>query len=123
MSGREILVDTNILIYLMGGDRSIQQILQGKVIYVSFVTELELIGMNLPKLSDLLKVKAILSDAIILPLNESIKDHNRRIRGNYRLKLPDSVIAATSLTYRLPFLSADRQFFAVDGLELVRYQA
>jgi predicted nucleic acid-binding protein len=102
----------------MGGDRSIQQILQGKVIYISFVTELELIGMNLPKVSDLLKVKAILSDAIILPLNELIKDHYRRVRGNYRLKLPDSVIAATSIAYRLPFLSADRQFSVVKDLPL-----
>jgi predicted nucleic acid-binding protein len=35
MSGKEILVDTNILLYLLAGNDTIVEILQGKNIYIS----------------------------------------------------------------------------------------
>ena len=44
MSGKEILVDTNIVLYLLEGSNTLVEILQGKDIYLSFITELELIG-------------------------------------------------------------------------------
>jgi len=46
MSGNEvsILIDTNIALYLFGGDARIADLLEGQVIYVSFITELELLG-------------------------------------------------------------------------------
>lgn len=44
MSGKEILVDTNIFLYLLKGNDTLEEMLQGKSIYVSFITELELIG-------------------------------------------------------------------------------
>jgi predicted nucleic acid-binding protein len=46
MSGKEILVDTNILLYLLSDNDTIEQILQGKTIYISFITELELLGFR-----------------------------------------------------------------------------
>jgi len=46
MNGKEILVDTNILLYLLSGNHTIEQILQGKTIYISFLTELELLSFR-----------------------------------------------------------------------------
>ena len=46
MSGKEILADTNIIIYLLQGDNTLEDILQGKQLYVSFITELELLGLH-----------------------------------------------------------------------------
>ncbi|HMG06982.1 MAG TPA: PIN domain-containing protein [Mucilaginibacter sp.] len=46
MNGKEILVDTNILLYLLSGNDTIEQILQGKTIYISFLTELELLSFR-----------------------------------------------------------------------------
>ena len=46
MNGKEILVDTNILLYLLKGNDTLEQMLQGKDLYVSFITELELIGKH-----------------------------------------------------------------------------
>jgi predicted nucleic acid-binding protein len=46
MNGKEILADTNILIYLLQGDNSLEEILQGTQVYISFITELELIGYH-----------------------------------------------------------------------------
>ena len=44
MSGDRIFVDTNILIYLLQGDPEISQILDGRQLSISFITELELLS-------------------------------------------------------------------------------
>jgi predicted nucleic acid-binding protein len=42
MSGNLILVDTNVLIYLLSGDSAIADSLQDQQIVISFITEIEL---------------------------------------------------------------------------------
>ena len=44
MSGNKIFIDTNIAIYLLDGDTSLAEILDQKQLYISFVTQLELLG-------------------------------------------------------------------------------
>ncbi|MEO9070494.1 MAG: hypothetical protein ABI261_05635 [Ginsengibacter sp.] len=44
MNGKEILIDTNIVLYLLRGNDTLGEMLQGKNPYLSFMTELELIG-------------------------------------------------------------------------------
>ena len=45
MSGR-ILIDTNIFIYLTKGDENVIEFIQNKNIFVSFITELELLSFK-----------------------------------------------------------------------------
>jgi len=44
MIGNKLFVDTNILIYLLNGDKEITQILEGKQLVISIITELELLA-------------------------------------------------------------------------------
>jgi predicted nucleic acid-binding protein len=44
MSGKSVLVDTNILIYLLRGDQTAGKLLEEKSIVISFVSEIELIS-------------------------------------------------------------------------------
>lgn len=44
MSGISILVDTNVLINLAEGKDHIDRYLQGNLLYVSVITEIELLG-------------------------------------------------------------------------------
>lgn len=46
MNGTEFLVDTNILIYLQNGVEGIDSILDGRNIYVSFITEMEVLSYS-----------------------------------------------------------------------------
>ena len=41
MNGNNFFVDTNVVIYWLNGDRTLADILNGKQIYVSFISELE----------------------------------------------------------------------------------
>ena len=46
MIGNKIFVDTNIILYLLNGDETIADLLDGKQIYISFITELELLSFK-----------------------------------------------------------------------------
>lgn len=121
MNGKEILVDTNIILYLLNGDDTLVEFLQGKTVYISFVTELELIGFN-GNPTEESQIKAILDDCLTIAMNDSIKGQYAFIRKNYKLKLADAIIAATSLAYDLPLITADLGFKAInDTLKLITY--
>jgi hypothetical protein len=44
MNGSSILLNTNIVLYLLSGDEVLADLLHNKKLHVSFVTELELLG-------------------------------------------------------------------------------
>ena len=46
MNGNRFLLDTNIILYLLHGDQTLADILEGKQAYVSFITEVELYGFK-----------------------------------------------------------------------------
>jgi len=62
MSGNKLFLDTNILLYLLQGDATLTEVLDGKQFYISFITELELLSYsgltstNLKVVHELLRV-------------------------------------------------------------------
>ena len=75
MKGKEILVDTNIIIYLLQGNDTLENVLQGKELYVSFITELELFGLYSAPDGYEKKVEALLNDCLIVPMDAGIMQH------------------------------------------------
>jgi predicted nucleic acid-binding protein len=122
VKGKEILVDTNIIIYLLQGNDTLENVLQGKQLYVSFMTELELFGLNSAPDGYEKKVEVLLNDCLIVPMNASIKHHYKILRKSHKLKLIDSLIAATALALDIPLVTADKQFKAVKHLKLIQYE-
>jgi predicted nucleic acid-binding protein len=122
MSGKQILVDTNILLYLLKGNDTLEDLLQGKTIYLSFVTELELLGLKRLSAEEENQIQALLSDCVIVPLNNSIKQKYVELRRSYHLKLADALIAATAIASNLPLITADKQFQTVVELTLIAYE-
>lgn len=122
MSGKEILVDTNIVLYLLNGSDTLETILQGKDIYLSFITELELVGFRNITTKEEQQIGDLLIDCAIISLNNRIKEKYIEIRKKYHLKLADAIIAATSLVFNIPLISADKQFKTIKELNLITYQ-
>lgn len=122
MNGNKLLLDTNILLYLLEGDETLSAVLEGRDIYISFITELELYGY--PELSDQerKRIATALEDMMIIDINAGIKSKTIDIRRSSPLRLPDSIIAATAMYFDLPFISADKAFNKVKGLEMVHYE-
>jgi len=54
--------------------------------------------------------------------NNSIKSEYKSLRKSYKLKLADSIIAATALALDIPLMTADKQFKVIKALQLIQYE-
>ena len=66
MSGISIIVDTNIVVYLLNGNERVAELLNGNEIYLSFITELELFGKKDLTPSEKEKFSHSLSNVLLL---------------------------------------------------------
>lgn len=122
MSGNKLFIDTNIALYLLNGDETLSTFLYGKELYISVITELELLGFsNISKEEENI-IKEFISNCTVIPINTKIKVETILLRRKYKTKLPDSIIAASSLTLNLPFVSADTEFNKISELTFVFYE-
>ena len=122
MSGNSLLIDTNIALYLLNGDTTIAELLNGRDVHVSFITELELLGVQDIKEEDRSIIEELLNNCIIVDLNQAIKRITVDLKQKYKLKLPDAIIAATSIYMNLPLISADKDFDRISDLQFIRYE-
>jgi predicted nucleic acid-binding protein len=126
----ELLLDTNIVTYLSGDNtwRSLYlSIVIGKRLYISFMTFAELWesachrGWNCKKLQELRK--RLTKDFVLLPFNDKICEYFGEIRCERRnrpISVPDALIAATALAYKLPLVTHNKKDFDnISGLEII----
>jgi hypothetical protein len=116
-----MLLDSNILLYLLGGDQTLIPLLEGKQLYVSFITQLELLGFKNLNVKELQQVTKLLSECIVIDINEPIKEITIQLRKEFGLKLPDCIIIATSVYLNIPLISADKEFARVKKIDLILY--
>lgn len=121
MSGNSFLLDTNIVLYLLGGDETLADFLFKKELYVSFITELELLSYHKISDKEQLTIQAFLKECYVIELNNEIKQQVIKIRKQYKTKLPDSIIAASSIFTNIPLLSSDKNFEKIEAMNLIKY--
>ena len=119
MNGNKWLVDTNIIIALTAGREDVVSLLEGKNIYLSVISEIELLSWPKLKAKDVKLIEQMLSEFTIVELNGYVKAETIKLRRKYGLKLPDALIAATSITNDLPLLTFDKGFKKLSGLNLL----
>ena len=122
MNGNKVFVDTNIILYLLGGDLTIAELLNGKQIYISFITQLELLGYSKTTKKELKIIQEFIDQCVIIDINDEIKEKVIELKRKYRLKLPDGVIIATAMYLDLPLISADQEFKKAEALNLIFYE-
>ena len=122
MSGNAILLDTNIVLAILGGNKTLDEFIEGNIIYISFITELELLGFKNLSSQEEKAISSFIGDFRVIDINPAIKQYTIRIRKANKLKLPDSIVAATALYLETPLLTADADFKAVKNLELIFYK-
>jgi len=113
-----VVFDTNAFIYFIEGDLRLSEY-SNSTIYISEFTEMELKGRFGISNQELQHLNEILSDFIILPFNNEIKERAISIRHKNRFKLPDALIVSTAMWIELPFVTADKDFKNVENLNLI----
>lgn len=121
MNGDNFLLDTNTTLYLLGGDQTLADFLQSKLLYLSVISEIELLGYSKLSTKERLVIKSFISDSTIVELTNDVKQIAIELRQQYALKLGDSIIAATAKYTGLPFVTSDKGFNKVKGIDLVYY--
>ena len=122
MSGNSFCLDTNIVLYLLNGDRTIASHLSGKRLFISFISELECLGYSGLTKKEVRSVEEFLSNCHLIDINRQIKSEAIGFRRNSSLKLPDCIIAATASHLGVPLLTADKDFNNVSNLDVVYYK-
>ncbi len=122
MNGNKLFLDTNILLYLLAGDETLTLTLDQKQFYISFVTQLEILSFPGLSKKDLKVINELLNECVIIDVNTEIKKLTVEYRKNYKLKLPDCLIAATSIYLDIPLITADSDFKKVEELNLIYYE-
>ena len=121
MSGNSYLIDTNIAIYLLAGDPKIAEVLDQNQIYISFVSELELLSFRDFTDDELDIIQDFLNNVIIIDINTTIKARTIKLRKKRRIKLPDAIVAATAHYLNIPLLTADKQFKSIEDVQIIIY--
>lgn len=87
---------------------------------ISFITEIELQAWNPPNPSDLQIYNEFVSASSILGISDKIIKTTIDVRKNYKLKVPDAIIAATALVNDFTLISDnDKDFSRIPELKYV----
>lgn len=83
---------------------------------ISFITYIEFLGYSNASES----LEEFVSLANVIEINKGIIDQTILIRKAYRIKLPDAIIAATTMVYDFTLISRNtKDFEDVKGLKLL----
>lgn len=118
MIGNSFIADTNFLINVHEGKEITEPFLD-KFPIISVISEIELLGWPKLKPSEIIKLKALLEDCIILELTPEIKEIAIEIRQQISIKTPDAIIAATAHFMKLPLVTSDKVFEKIKNIEVI----
>lgn len=119
MSGDRIVVDTSLIVNLFNGVKEVQELITDRSLFVSIISEIEVLSFPDLTAKDTLLIKDFLSECYIVDIEPVIKDITIRIRSKFKVKLPDAVIAATAIYFDLPLFTMDKGFKKIDDLQAV----
>lgn len=122
MSGNNLFIDTNIIIYFLSGDDTLTELLEGKSIFISVITKLELLSYGEISSRDQLRLEKFIAECSIVDLNADVQQAAIAIRKKYKLKLPDSIIVASAQYVDLPLISADKSLRAIKEGSIIYYE-
>jgi len=110
-----IVLDTNIALYYLGGRLAVP--LPNGSYHASIITEMEL--LSYPNLSpaEEQQIQNFLAQLLLIGIDESIKRMAIALRKQYRLKLPDAIIAATAQSLNALLLTNDLKLSTIATLQ------
>jgi predicted nucleic acid-binding protein len=118
IAGKQVLVDTNILIYQLNGKIDLaEELARARKLYISAITEAELYaGVDRKQL---LNLKDYLESFSIIPVTSEIAKMAGAYKATFKKQgLKDLIIAATAQLYKLTLVTANKKDFY--GLTLVK---
>jgi predicted nucleic acid-binding protein len=124
MNGIKYVLDTNALIAFFQGNPSLAFLNNSIRIGISIVTVLEFLSFKQLSNKDKDLFLKFLKNTIVIDLsanNEELLDSIIMIRKTFNVKLPDAIIAASSITNQAVLITNDTGFSKIALLEVLSY--
>jgi tRNA(fMet)-specific endonuclease VapC len=125
MIGNRYLLDTNAIIALLQGDSSLVKLLQdANWLGISVISQIEFLAFSGLTEADRELFHRFLQRVEVINLNyenESLIEQIVIIRQQYRLKLPDAIIAAIAKQNSAKLITRDRVFDKITDLSIVNW--
>jgi len=115
-----LLLDTNVVIFALQGSANINSLITNQRLFLSSVTEIELLSWPLAKSQYLRLVKDFVALSTLIEYFSSLKDQVIQFRRTYNLKLADAFIAATAAQLDVTLVSADIGFSKLQEFNFIK---
>lgn len=125
MSGKRYLLDTNAIVALLKGSPALVRLLQNaEWVGISVISQIEFLAFSGLSESDRNLFGEFLKRVEVIDLaasNDLLIEQIIQIRLQYRVKLPDAIIASTALQVGASLVTADNELTKVTSLVIVNW--
>ncbi|MFN8346381.1 MAG: PIN domain-containing protein [Spirosomataceae bacterium] len=125
MSGNRFLLDTNAITALLQGNRIIvNQLKEAEWVGVAIVSQLEFLANPALNEEDRMLFNSFLQRVHVLDLtqeNIELTTAILQIRLKYKVKLPDAIIAGSTLYASAKLISSDGGFDNIKKLKVIKF--
>ncbi|MBK5285171.1 MAG: type II toxin-antitoxin system VapC family toxin [Bacteroidia bacterium] len=104
--GKEYLIDTNVVIYMLKGNLPEKVLSFMKPLFdstpnFSVINKIEMLSHNDASPEETRSVQKLIKKSTVHHLNDSVIEMTIRVRKKYSMKLPDAIIASTAIVHNL----------------------
>lgn len=119
MSGNNVLLDSNIIIYLSQKKLTVDEVFEETKNYsISLITYMEILSYKFPTQEEEQFIHKLLSMFKIIDISKNIADEVIKLKKSRKIKLPDAIIVSTALLTHSILYTNDRQLHSIDNLNI-----
>jgi predicted nucleic acid-binding protein len=125
MNGKRVLLDTNAIIAFLRSNQEIVDHVAAKWVGISIISEIEFMSYRGLSAKDRKLFANFIIEAEVIDLradNRDLMDTIIHFRRDYKIKLPDAIVAATAWHYfDRTIITADKEFTVIPGLNVLTF--
>jgi len=110
----KFLLDTNVVLYLLGG--RLASPLEPGSYYTSVISEMELLSYSNLTPDDEGRLRQFLTSVTVVELSGDVKKAAIELRRRHSIKLPDAIVAASAFVLGAELLTNDLQLLRIAGI-------
>jgi predicted nucleic acid-binding protein len=119
MTGKTLLFDSNAILYLAQGNKTLLELTQNTGICISSFTRFEILSYWNIKQEEIILFEDFFNNVEEFHIDNSIFEIGIHLRKKYKMKTIDSLIAATAFVHNIPLVTCDKDFKNIEEITLL----